>query len=122
MSGIGPNNMNLTMLNLLNSVMNNGVVAPATASKQPVTPSVKPQDPTMPDLGLAGTPFNSSSSQPLTVGLLSTPVKQMDAQDAVSLGGSGGSKGSGEASGESSGEGAGEGASGRSNRKSKAGE
>jgi hypothetical protein len=125
MAGIGPNNLNLA--NNLNVVMQNWMNAIAAASNNqsaPTPPVSRPvQDPTLPDLGLAGTPFNSSSSQPLTVGLLGTTVRQMDAQDAVSLGGRGRGEGAGESSGEGAGEGTGNaGNSGRSNRRSRAGE
>jgi hypothetical protein len=119
MSGIGPVNYNQAILNLMNAGLNqNETQVPQSTSISGITP--KAPAPLYPDLGLAGTPFKSNN-QPLTVSLLGTTVKQMDAQDAVSLGGSG----KGEGAGESSGEGAGEGArSGRSssNRRSKAGE
>lgn len=120
MSGIGPNNLNLWMLNILSSSMsNNSTPQNQGASSSSVNLNGQVQDATLPNLGLAGTPF----SQPLTVGLLGTPVKQMDAQDAVSLGGGGkggrSGEGAGESSGESSGEGAGNaGNSGRKSRKS----
>lgn len=116
MSGIGPNNLNLWMLNILSSsISNNSTPQNQGAASSSVNSNGQVQDTTLPNLGLAGTPF----SQPLTVGLLGTPVRQMDAQDAVSLGGSGKGGRTGESSGESSGEGAGNsGNSGRKSRKS----